>query len=268
MIAIREGGAGGGPFAATALGTALVLIATLARPSLVSPPRSLTTSCPTRWGWPGTRRRPQAHRPGHLLASTRPTGRLAAIGLQLLAGPVITVSPVLRPPRDARSAALRLALGLTLLFSLAPAARFGYFSYPAALLGWLALTGQVRKGASPGDRARPGPRAAAEAVTPAVPASAGVPQPEGAQASGGQNHRCQRQPQQRCSRPSDMTQPSVAATGRRLPPPACGTRRRTRLPALLQRARGANGLSGSGVHSLAAGRAPFDSVTVTYILVL
>jgi hypothetical protein len=95
--------------------------------------------------------------PGHLLASAGPTGRLAAIGLLLLAGLVITVSLVLRPPLDARSAALCLALGLTLLFSLAPAGRFGYFSYPSALLGWLALTGQVRKGASPGDRAQPNP---------------------------------------------------------------------------------------------------------------
>jgi hypothetical protein len=27
-----------------------------------------------------------------------------------------------------------------MLFALAPNARFGYFAYPAALLGWLALT--------------------------------------------------------------------------------------------------------------------------------
>lgn len=30
-----------------------------------------------------------------------------------------------------------------MLFTLAPNARFGYFAYPAAILGWLALTGRV-----------------------------------------------------------------------------------------------------------------------------
>jgi hypothetical protein len=30
-----------------------------------------------------------------------------------------------------------------MLFTLAPDARFGYFAYPAALLGWLTLTGRI-----------------------------------------------------------------------------------------------------------------------------
>ena len=157
MIATREGVRAAARFAATALGTALVLIAALA-PALLGQPAAFADNVVTYPLGLARHETPAASPlPGHLLASAGPTGRLAAIGLLLLAGLVITVSLVLRPPRDARSAALCLALGLTLLFSLAPAGRFGYFSYPAALLGWLALTGQVRKGASPGDRARPNP---------------------------------------------------------------------------------------------------------------
>jgi hypothetical protein len=157
MIATREGVRAAARFAATALGTALVLIAALA-PALLGQPAAFADNVVAYPLGLARHETPAASPlPGHLLASAGPTGRLAAIGLLLLAGLVITVSLVLRPPRDARSAALCLALGLTLLFSLAPAGRFGYFSYPAALLGWLALTGQVRKGASPGDRARPNP---------------------------------------------------------------------------------------------------------------
>jgi hypothetical protein len=42
------------------------------------------------------------------------------------------------------SATWRLIVGLTLMFTLAPATRFGYYIYPAALLAWLlvALAGR------------------------------------------------------------------------------------------------------------------------------
>ena len=53
---------------------------------------------------------------------------------------------VYRPPRDVASAAWYLIIGLTLMFVLAPATRFGYFIYPAAVLAWLqvALAAQRR----------------------------------------------------------------------------------------------------------------------------
>ena len=35
------------------------------------------------------------------------------------------------------SATWRLIIGLTLMFTLAPATRFGYYIYPAGLLAWL-----------------------------------------------------------------------------------------------------------------------------------
>ncbi|MGE5287963.1 MAG: glycosyltransferase 87 family protein [Micromonosporaceae bacterium] len=90
-----------------------------------------------------TRIKSQAASPllGHLLAETGSAGHIAAVALLATAGLAVAVSLVLRPLKDARAAALRLALGLALMFTLAPATRFGYFSYPAALLVWLWLAG-------------------------------------------------------------------------------------------------------------------------------
>jgi phosphatidylinositol alpha-1,6-mannosyltransferase len=77
--------------------------------------------------------------PGHLLASTGSAGHLAAIGVLAVAGLALAVSLVTRPPTDGPAAIRRLAIGLTVLFALAPATRFGYFAYPIGLFGWLVL---------------------------------------------------------------------------------------------------------------------------------
>jgi phosphatidylinositol alpha-1,6-mannosyltransferase len=45
-----------------------------------------------------------------------------------------------RPPRDARDATVRLIVLYTVLFTLAPSTRYGYYAYPLALVGWLVLT--------------------------------------------------------------------------------------------------------------------------------
>jgi hypothetical protein len=78
--------------------------------------------------------------PGHLLAMTGMAGHWAAIGLLVAAGLSFAAWLIVRPPADARAAAWRLALGLTVMFTLAPATRWGYFVYPIGLIGWLALT--------------------------------------------------------------------------------------------------------------------------------
>jgi hypothetical protein len=78
--------------------------------------------------------------PGHLLAVTGPAGRWAAIGLLGVVILAIGASLVVRPPSDTRSAARRLAVSLALLFALAPASRWGYFVYPAAILGFASMT--------------------------------------------------------------------------------------------------------------------------------
>jgi hypothetical protein len=78
--------------------------------------------------------------PGHVLADTGPIGHLIAIALLVLAGALIAGSLVVRPPTTVPSAVWRLIIGLTLMFTLAPATRFGYFIYPASLLLWLEVS--------------------------------------------------------------------------------------------------------------------------------
>jgi Glycosyltransferase family 87 len=78
--------------------------------------------------------------PGHLLADTGMAGHWAAVVLLAAAGVAFAAWLILRPPTDVRTAAWRLAIGLTVMFTLAPATRWGYFVYPIGLIGWLLLT--------------------------------------------------------------------------------------------------------------------------------
>jgi hypothetical protein len=78
--------------------------------------------------------------PGHLIAGLGTVGHWAAVALMVLAAVAFTAWLLLRPPRDARAVAWRLAVGYAVMFLLDPSTRFGYFAYPLALLGWLALT--------------------------------------------------------------------------------------------------------------------------------
>jgi hypothetical protein len=105
--------------------------------------------------------------PGHLLAMTGMAGHWAAVALLVAAGLGFATSLIVAPPADARAAAWRLAIGLAVMFTLAPATRWGYFVYPIGLVGWLLLTREPDTGTAP---AGPGPRGA---VTLGVPAQAG-----------------------------------------------------------------------------------------------
>ncbi len=78
--------------------------------------------------------------PGHLLASTGALGHWTALVLMALAGAGVAAWVIVRPPKDAHGAGWRLALGLALLFALAPASRVGYFVYPLGLAAWLLLS--------------------------------------------------------------------------------------------------------------------------------
>jgi Glycosyltransferase family 87 len=143
MIAAREGPRAAVRFAGTAAAAAAILTIAFA-PALMAQPGAFADNIIAYPLGLAHHLTPAASPlPGHLLASTGTPGRLAALGLLLAAAAAVAMSLVLRPPRDARAAAVRLALGLTMLFTLAPNARFGYFAYPAALLGWLALTGRI-----------------------------------------------------------------------------------------------------------------------------
>lgn len=87
--------------------------------------------------------------PGHLLASTGAVGHWTALVLMALAGAGVAAWVIVRPPKDAHGAGWRLALGLALLFMLAPASRVGYFVYPLGLAAWLLLSRQPELASSP-----------------------------------------------------------------------------------------------------------------------
>jgi 4-amino-4-deoxy-L-arabinose transferase-like glycosyltransferase len=78
--------------------------------------------------------------PGHLLVETGHTGHLIAVALLALACLGIVASLAIWPPRTVPAATWRLVIGLSLMFVLAPATRFGYFLYPAGLLAWLGIS--------------------------------------------------------------------------------------------------------------------------------
>ena len=78
--------------------------------------------------------------PGHIIAGLGTAGHDTAVALMVLAAVAFAAWILLRPPRDARAVAWRLAVGYAVMFLLDPSTRFGYFAYPLALLGWLALT--------------------------------------------------------------------------------------------------------------------------------
>jgi phosphatidylinositol alpha-1,6-mannosyltransferase len=140
MVAARDSARAAARFAAIAVATTLALAAALAPASLSSPGGLVQNTIFFPLGLTHARSPAQSPLPGHLLATIGSAGRLAAIILLITAGVAIGISLVVRAPRDTTAAARRLALGLTLLFALSPATRFGYFAYPLGLLGWIALS--------------------------------------------------------------------------------------------------------------------------------
>jgi hypothetical protein len=89
--------------------------------------------------------------PGHLLATLGPAGHLAAIALLAAAGLAIMASLVIAPPASPARVAIRIATGLTALFALCPATRWGYFIYPLALIAWAALERARHRSPEPAD---------------------------------------------------------------------------------------------------------------------
>jgi 4-amino-4-deoxy-L-arabinose transferase-like glycosyltransferase len=117
-------------------------------------------------GLAGARSAAASPLPGHVIADTGHTGHLIAVGLLVLAGAAIAASLVVRPPRTVPSAVWRLVIGLTLMFVLAPATRFGYFIYPLCLLLWLEVSRfGLRQSAAESPPGGGDPR---DQVTPAV----------------------------------------------------------------------------------------------------
>lgn len=93
--------------------------------------------------------------PGHLIAQTGRAGHALVIAALVLAGLVVAVSLVTRPPRTVPRAMGLLAGAMTLMFMLAPSTRYGYFIYPLTLVIWLLVATAGRR--VPEADAAPGP---------------------------------------------------------------------------------------------------------------
>jgi hypothetical protein len=78
--------------------------------------------------------------PGHLISQLGHAGHLTVDALLLLAVIAFAAWLLTRPPRDTRDVTVRLIVLYAVLFTLAPSTRYGYYAYPLALVGWLALT--------------------------------------------------------------------------------------------------------------------------------
>ena len=102
--------------------------------------------------------------PGHLIAQTGHAGRLFVVAMLALSGLAVLASLVVRPPLTVPSAVFRLVIGLVLMFTLAPATRFGYFIYPGGILAWLVVSFAGQRARPPGEPAVPPPGEAAAAA--------------------------------------------------------------------------------------------------------
>ena len=151
MAWVRSAPRAAARFAASAIGLTVVLAAAgapaaLASPSAVNAVKQNLIEYPlgsTKYKTPA-----QSPLPGHLIAELGRAGHAAAVALMVIAVLAFVAWLLLRPPRDVRDVAFRLAVGYAALFTLDPSTRFGYYAYPLALLGWLALT--------PSESGRPG----------------------------------------------------------------------------------------------------------------
>jgi Glycosyltransferase family 87 len=158
-------------------GTALAVFAAIVGPVAVLGPRALVQNTITfPLGLAGIKSQAVSPLPGHLLAGTGHVGHLIAVALLALAGLGIVVSLVVRPPRTVPAATWRLVIGLSLMFLLAPATRFGYFLYPAGLLAWLGICwlGFGRTGGGPPSFANVASQPAYQAANHGSPAASGT----------------------------------------------------------------------------------------------
>jgi len=149
MLAARDGVKKAWRFAAATLVLAGVLAVIMAPAGLASPYSFLQNTVLFPLGLTKHKTPAASPLPGHLLADTGMAGHWVAVGLLAAAGLAFVVWLIVRPPRDTRAAAWRLAIGLTAMFTLAPATRWGYFVYPIGIIAWLLLTRQPAAGSSP-----------------------------------------------------------------------------------------------------------------------
>ena len=140
MLAARDGAKAAWRFVGVTILVGGILAVALAPAALIDPYSFLQNTVLFPLGLSAHKTPAASPLPGHLLAMTGMAGHWAAIGLLVAAGLGFAVSLIVRPPADGRAAAWRLALGLAVMFTLAPATRWGYYVYPIGLIGWMVLT--------------------------------------------------------------------------------------------------------------------------------
>jgi Glycosyltransferase family 87 len=169
MLAARDGMRTAARFAVASAVTIAGLIAATAPRLLTTPGAMFQNIVLYPLGMTAHKTPAESPMLGHVLAETGSAGHLAAIGLLIAAGLAVAVWLVVRPPADIAAGTWRLAIGLALMFVLAPATRFGYFAYPVALLGWSAMISRGRTPAEP-DHTSAQPAAPGPPVDTAEPA--------------------------------------------------------------------------------------------------
>ncbi|HEY3733363.1 MAG TPA: glycosyltransferase 87 family protein [Streptosporangiaceae bacterium] len=142
LLAVRDGKRAAGSFTLSAAVTCAALIGPVAA---VWPGALVVNTISFPLGLTNAISAAASPLPGHLLAGTGHIGHLIAVVLLALSGLGIAASLLLIPPKDVPSATWRLILGLALMFTLAPATRFGYYLYPAGLLVWLLVASIGRR---------------------------------------------------------------------------------------------------------------------------
>jgi Glycosyltransferase family 87 len=167
MLAARDGVRKAWRFAAATLVIAGVLSLLMAPAALANPWAFLQNTVLFPLGLTKHKTPAASPLPGHLLADTGMAGHWAAVGLLVAAGVAFVVWLIVRPPKDARAAAWRLAVGLAVMFTLAPATRWGYFVYPIGLVGWVLLTRPPAESAPGGPPLEIAPQAPREQSLPA-----------------------------------------------------------------------------------------------------
>jgi hypothetical protein len=168
MLAARDAARSAWRFVGITFGVAAVLAAAMAPAALAHPWAFLQNTVLFPLGLTKHKTPAASPLPGHLLAMTGMAGHWAAVGLLVAAGLGFATSLIVRPPAGPRAAAWRLALGLTVMFTLAPATRWGYFVYPIGLVGWMFLSRPPAPGAS--ENGGPGK---GSTVSAGLPAQAG-----------------------------------------------------------------------------------------------
>jgi len=144
MLAARDGARIATRFMVTVGITTTVLVAATAPAALTAPGALFLNTALFPLGLTRYQTAAASPLPGHLLAATGPAGHWASIGLLCAASVAIGASLIAWPPANTRAAAWRLAVCLAVLFIVAPASRWGYFVYPAALLGFVTMTQSER----------------------------------------------------------------------------------------------------------------------------